>query len=271
MQQINRAPRHGGGEEHARWSPAAARSPGSRRAPAAPARAPSAPPTGSAAARRWAPSPATTPTARPRRSAGRRCARRSRCAPRRRRWSSSTSFEPGRAARPRRPSSRSHQAPEARRTRWSSTRRPTRTLHRSVRNLAKFDVLPPEGVEPRRRCCATRALRAHPGGRQGAARGRCHEPLSTSSRVRSSPRSWTAGAREAPPVLLRRRPQGHQARRQPRGREAVQGHGRGVRTNIVRGKIKRVGRSIGKRPNFKKAIVTLKEGDKIELFEGGTA
>ena len=26
---------------------------------------------------------------------------------------------------------------------------------------------------------------------------------------------------------------------------------------------------IGKRPNFKKAVVTLKEGDKIELFEGG--
>ncbi|HLL54090.1 MAG TPA: 50S ribosomal protein L23 [Myxococcaceae bacterium] len=44
----------------------------------------------------------------------------------------------------------------------------------------------------------------------------------------------------------------------------------GVRTTIIRGKIKRVGKSIGKRPNFKKAIVTLKEGDKIELFEGGT-
>ncbi len=42
-----------------------------------------------------------------------------------------------------------------------------------------------------------------------------------------------------------------------------------VRTNIVRGKIKRVGRSMGKRPNYKKAVVTLKEGDKIELFEGG--
>jgi large subunit ribosomal protein L23 len=45
----------------------------------------------------------------------------------------------------------------------------------------------------------------------------------------------------------------------------------GVRTNIVRGKIKRVGRNIGQRPNYKKAVVTLKEGDKIELFEGGTA
>jgi large subunit ribosomal protein L23 len=42
-----------------------------------------------------------------------------------------------------------------------------------------------------------------------------------------------------------------------------------VRTNIVRGKVKRVGRSVGQRPNYKKAIVTLKEGDKIELFEGG--
>ena len=43
----------------------------------------------------------------------------------------------------------------------------------------------------------------------------------------------------------------------------------GVRTSIVRGKVKRVGRSIGKRANFKKAFVTLKEGDKIEMFEGG--
>jgi large subunit ribosomal protein L23 len=45
----------------------------------------------------------------------------------------------------------------------------------------------------------------------------------------------------------------------------------GVRTIIMRGKIKRIGRNIGKRPNFKKAIVTLKEGDKIDLFEGGAA
>lgn len=44
----------------------------------------------------------------------------------------------------------------------------------------------------------------------------------------------------------------------------------GVRTLVMRGKIKRVGMSMGKRPNFKKAFVTLKEGDKIDLFEGGT-
>jgi large subunit ribosomal protein L23 len=41
-----------------------------------------------------------------------------------------------------------------------------------------------------------------------------------------------------------------------------------VNTSIVRGKIKKVGRSAGKRPNWKKAFVTLKEGEKIELFEG---
>lgn len=45
----------------------------------------------------------------------------------------------------------------------------------------------------------------------------------------------------------------------------------GVRTSVVRGKVKRVGRSMGKRPNWKKAVVTLKEGDKIDLFEGGAA
>lgn len=41
-----------------------------------------------------------------------------------------------------------------------------------------------------------------------------------------------------------------------------------VRTLVQRGKVKTVGRNIGKKPNFKKAIVTIKEGQKIELFEG---
>jgi large subunit ribosomal protein L23 len=41
-----------------------------------------------------------------------------------------------------------------------------------------------------------------------------------------------------------------------------------VRTSIARGKNKRVGRSVGQRPNWKKAIVTLKEGETIALFEG---
>lgn len=41
-----------------------------------------------------------------------------------------------------------------------------------------------------------------------------------------------------------------------------------VNTMIMRGKAKRVGRSVGRRPNFKKATVELKEGEKIEIFEG---
>lgn len=41
-----------------------------------------------------------------------------------------------------------------------------------------------------------------------------------------------------------------------------------VRTINVLGKVKRLGRKYGKRPDWKKAIVTLKEGDRIEFFEG---
>ncbi len=41
-----------------------------------------------------------------------------------------------------------------------------------------------------------------------------------------------------------------------------------VHTMIVRGKVKRVGRSTGWRSGFKKAIVTLKAGDNIEFYEG---
>jgi large subunit ribosomal protein L23 len=36
----------------------------------------------------------------------------------------------------------------------------------------------------------------------------------------------------------------------------------------VRGKKKKFGRSVGQSKDWKKAIVKLKEGDKIELFEG---
>ena len=41
-----------------------------------------------------------------------------------------------------------------------------------------------------------------------------------------------------------------------------------VRTQQVQGKEKRVGRFQGRRPDWKKAIVTLKAGDTIEFFEG---
>lgn len=40
-----------------------------------------------------------------------------------------------------------------------------------------------------------------------------------------------------------------------------------VRTMIVRGKMKRMGRGYAKTQNWKKAIVTLREGDKIDVFE----
>ena len=41
-----------------------------------------------------------------------------------------------------------------------------------------------------------------------------------------------------------------------------------VNTMKVKGKMKRFGRKVTPRPDWKKAIVTLVPGDKIEIFEG---
>ena len=41
-----------------------------------------------------------------------------------------------------------------------------------------------------------------------------------------------------------------------------------VRTMVMHGKVKRMGIFEGKRPDWKKAYVTLKPGHKIEFFEG---
>ena len=41
-----------------------------------------------------------------------------------------------------------------------------------------------------------------------------------------------------------------------------------VRTVVVRGKEKRMGRFTGKRSNWKKAVVTIAAGQNIEFFEG---
>lgn len=41
-----------------------------------------------------------------------------------------------------------------------------------------------------------------------------------------------------------------------------------IRTANFLGKERRRGRIVGYRPDWKKAYVTLKEGDKIEIFEG---
>lgn len=40
-----------------------------------------------------------------------------------------------------------------------------------------------------------------------------------------------------------------------------------VKTSVVRGKVKRLGRSMGKRSNWKRAVVRLKAGQTLELFE----
>jgi|SRR3954451_4348782 large subunit ribosomal protein L23 len=41
-----------------------------------------------------------------------------------------------------------------------------------------------------------------------------------------------------------------------------------VRTSVVRGKEKRLGRFVGKRSNWKKALVTIAPGQNVEFFEG---
>lgn len=41
-----------------------------------------------------------------------------------------------------------------------------------------------------------------------------------------------------------------------------------VNTMIVRGKVKRMGKTQGKRSDYKKAIVKLAPGERIEIFEG---
>ncbi|MCF8061547.1 MAG: 50S ribosomal protein L23 [Deltaproteobacteria bacterium] len=41
-----------------------------------------------------------------------------------------------------------------------------------------------------------------------------------------------------------------------------------VKTMNMRGKKRRLGRSVGKRPDWKKAVVTLAPGENIEFFEG---
>jgi len=41
-----------------------------------------------------------------------------------------------------------------------------------------------------------------------------------------------------------------------------------VNVSRVRGKVKRLGRNVGKRPDWKKAVVLLREGNRIDFFEG---
>ena len=41
-----------------------------------------------------------------------------------------------------------------------------------------------------------------------------------------------------------------------------------VNVSNVHGKVRKIGRTSGRTPDWKKAIVTLRAGDKIEVFEG---
>jgi len=41
-----------------------------------------------------------------------------------------------------------------------------------------------------------------------------------------------------------------------------------VRTMVVRGKVKRFGRYFGKRPNWKKALVTVADGEDLNFYSG---
>ena len=45
-------------------------------------------------------------------------------------------------------------------------------------------------------------------------------------------------------------------------------HVESVNTSIIRGKNRRYGKFEGKKPNWKKALVRIREGEKIEFFEG---
>ena len=42
----------------------------------------------------------------------------------------------------------------------------------------------------------------------------------------------------------------------------------GVWTSNQRGKARRVGQDVGRRPHWKKAVVKLRDGDTIDIFEG---
>lgn len=85
------------------------------------------------------------------------------------------------------------------------------------------------------------------------------------------------------PVVTEKSSSAYQARKEyafrvhadaskPQIREAIQALFNvtvtGVRTLVVRAKRRSYGRHVGRRPAWKKAIVTLKEGDTIQVFEG---
>ena len=72
-------------------------------------------------------------------------------------------------------------------------------------------------------------------------------------------------------VHLPRRPAREQDRDQDRGRAGLQRQGHSVNTLNRQGKTRRTRTGLGKRKDTKRAIVTLAEGDRIDIFGGPVA
>jgi len=72
---------------------------------------------------------------------------------------------------------------------------------------------------------------------------------------------------EANQVVFRVRPWANKVQIRTAVERLFKVHVEGVRTVNYLGKVRRVGRNSGRRSNWKKAYVTLREGDRIDFFE----
>jgi large subunit ribosomal protein L23 len=72
---------------------------------------------------------------------------------------------------------------------------------------------------------------------------------------------------EANQVVFRVRPWANKVQIQSAVERLFKVHVEKVRTANYMGKLRRVGRNIGRRPGWKKAYVTLRAGDRIDFFE----
>lgn len=72
---------------------------------------------------------------------------------------------------------------------------------------------------------------------------------------------------EANQVVFRVRPWANKVEIQTAVERLFKVHVEKVRTVNYLGKVRRVGRSVGRRPKWKKAYVTLKKGERIDFFE----
>jgi large subunit ribosomal protein L23 len=72
---------------------------------------------------------------------------------------------------------------------------------------------------------------------------------------------------EANQVVFRVRPWANKVEIRSAVERLFKVHVEDVRTVNYLGKVRRVGRNVGRRPNWKKAYVTLRKGDRIDFFE----